>query len=95
MKSSDNQTPLLWICIGVYIVFSCWATLQIVRSTHIASTQKKVHTFLIWCIPFCWYFIARHIWTAPKNTVMTKTKRNALLKKQASFKENGKGRWYS
>ena len=57
----------------------------------LSKKQKKMNSILIWLIPFIWYNIIKDLITVDYG-VMTKSKRDKLIKKKSGgFYESGKG----
>jgi len=78
----------------LYLICSIRGQLKVNSSIVLTRKQKIWNSILLWLIPFLWYYMSKDI-INPDNGVMTKKKRDKLLKKDAGgFYESGKGFGY-
>ncbi len=67
---------------------------KLLRLNSISQKQIRLHSILIWALPFLWAFIFKDLLYTFDNKTMTKSKRKRLLKEQNSgFYESNKGLW--
>lgn len=82
---------LLIILVLIYFYYTFRLQLKINSNILLSKKQKVLNSILIWIIPYIWYHIVKDLIT-PDDRIMTKRKRNKLIKKKSGgFYESGKG----
>lgn len=81
----------LFIFFIAHLIYTYRVQLKINSNILLSKKQKVLNSILIWLIPFIWYNIIKGLLTVDYG-VMTKSKRDKLIKKKSGgFYESGKG----
>ena len=87
----ELKNILLVILVLIYLYYTFRIQLKINSNILLSKKQKVLNSILIWIIPFIWYNLVKDLIT-PDDRIMTKQKRDKLIKKKGGgFYESGKG----